>query len=84
MAVNFNENESRKLIVIDGIVGPEDIDFLFELIRDHPEAEVDLAACDHLHTAALQLLLLAKCPVIAMPKSTFWHYFFNLKENSKT
>jgi hypothetical protein len=80
MAVNLTETESRKLIVIDGIIGMEDIDLLLALLRDHPEADIDLAACEHLHTAALQLLLLAERPVIALPESTFWRHLFNAKE----
>jgi hypothetical protein len=82
MAVNFNETESRKRIVIDGIIGMENIDGLLALLRDHPEAEIDLAACEHLHTAALQLLLMAENSVIALPESTFWCHFFNLKEQN--
>lgn len=70
----------RPRLVLQGIVAPEEVDLLHELIRDNPGAEADLAACEHLHTAALQLLLLAKIPAVSLPEDSFWHHFFTLKE----
>ena len=65
---------------LTGVIPPEEVDQLHELIRDNPEAAADLSACEHLHTSALQLLLMLKIPVISLPEDPFWGHFFSLQE----
>jgi hypothetical protein len=76
MPVNLTNWDSGKMIVLEGVVAPEEVDQLHELIREYPETAVDLSGCEHLHTAVLQLLLISRTPVAALPKSPFWQHFF--------
>lgn len=76
MPINLKPEGDHQQIVIEGVVVPEDVDLLYELIRDHPAAQVDMSACEHLHTAALQLLLLSGATIAAQPADPFWQHFF--------
>lgn len=81
MAIDYCADPAPPRIVVAGVIGPEDVDQLYALVQEHPQVAVDLKDCEHLHTAALQLLLLAKVPVLSLPENTFWHHFFTLKED---
>lgn len=77
MAIEYNAQADGEKIVIEGVTGPEDVDMLLELIQENPQASCDLSKCEHLHTAVLQLLLLSKISISALPESPFWQHFFN-------
>ena len=69
-----------QLAVLTGSIGVEDAEPLAELVAQNPGGAVDLGACTHLHTAALQALASARpriavapampsCPLGSSPRS---------------
>ncbi len=58
-------------ICLSGEVSLDDAEPLRELLARHPEAAVDLTACERMHTSALQLLLAARRPVVGAPGDAF-------------
>jgi hypothetical protein len=52
---------------LTGTVSVEDAEGLLEWLRTHPRGAVDLSACDHLHTANLQVLMAARPRIAAWP-----------------
>lgn len=72
MPVSLSAGEHGKVILLEGVVASEEIDLLHGLLRDNPDAAADLSGCRHLHTAALQLLLIAKVTVNVEPQSPMW------------
>lgn len=80
MPVNLVACNDSKSIVLEGIISPDEVDQLHELVNGNPGIAVDLTACEHMHTAALQLILQLKVPVVSPPVSSFWHHFFKYKE----
>lgn len=57
--------------VLSGTVTVEEAEPLARWLRDTPGGVVDLAACAHVHTAALQALLAARARVAAPPEDPF-------------
>ena len=58
-------------LFLSGVVSIEEAEQLRDLLACHPHLTVDLAACEHLHTAALQVLLAARRPVASPPEDAF-------------
>lgn len=58
-------------IVLSGVVSIEEAESIRDLLACHPHAGVDLSACEHLHTAALQVLLAARRSVVSPPADAF-------------
>lgn len=79
MPISLTGDESS-VLVLEGVIAPEDVDQLQELIRDNPGVMADLSACEHMHTAALQLLMVLKVPVLPLAETSFWRHFFNIEE----
>jgi hypothetical protein len=48
-------------------VGIDDVESLVEAMATAPSAALDLARCTHLHTAVVQLLMVAARPIVAWP-----------------
>ena len=63
MAITCQENET---VFVD-VVSVEDAEPLLAWLHDHPRTSVNLAACTHLHAAALQVLMAARPPISAWP-----------------
>ena len=57
--------------VLDGVITVEDAEPLTQWLRATPAAEVDLRDCAHLHTAAVQALLVARATVTVLPEDPF-------------
>ena len=57
--------------VLTGTVTVEDAEPLASWLRDHHDGQVDLSACTHLHTAALQALLSSRPVITAPPADDF-------------
>lgn len=53
--------------LFSGRCAPEEADALLQWLRETPDPSADLAACDDLHTALLQLLLAARVRIAAPP-----------------
>jgi hypothetical protein len=47
----------------------EDAEVLLEWLLKHPQGQVDLSACEHLHAANLQVLMAARPKIIAWPQT---------------
>lgn len=60
MAIQYQ----KKLAMFQDTVGVEEADGLLEWLRGNPRNRVDLAQCQHLHAANLQVMM-AVNPVIA-------------------
>jgi hypothetical protein len=76
MPVSLRDAAGVPRLVLEGVVPPEEVDQLVALLREHPEAVADLSACEHLHTAALQALLVSGAAVAGLPEGSFWAHFF--------
>lgn len=53
--------------VFDGHVAVDDAEPLAQWLAVTPAGAVDLAACDHVHAAVLQVLMALRPPVAAAP-----------------
>jgi hypothetical protein len=58
-------------LLLSGVVTIEEAEQIRDLLACHPRAGLDLAACEHLHTAALQVLLSARRAVVRRPEDAF-------------
>lgn len=73
MPINLVEYDGKSIIKLEGVVSIEEVDQLMELLRASPAPPLDLSGCEHLHTAALQLLLMLKPEIAARPAGNFWN-----------
>ncbi len=63
MPIIFKEN----ITFLENIVGIEEAEELLKWLETHKEGAVDLSNCSHLHTAIVQILMVARNPVIQLP-----------------
>jgi hypothetical protein len=64
--------DTRKNVVsLRGVCGVEEAEALLDWLQAHPKGRVNLQACEHLHTALLQVLLAARPPVSESPADVF-------------
>jgi len=49
----------------------EEANLLFEWLEQNPGAKIDMADCEHIHTALMQILMVAKPEVLAPPAHQF-------------
>lgn len=68
MPIEYQQN----CIVLSGICTVEEAEGLHAWLLEHVGSQVDLAQCEHMHTAIVQLLLRAKPTVIAQPQEPFF------------
>ncbi|MCW7541925.1 hypothetical protein OOT46_29435 [Aquabacterium sp. A7-Y] len=54
--------------VLDATVGVEDAEALAQHLRGLPRPAVHLSDCEHLHAAALQVLLALRPRVLSLPR----------------
>ena len=59
------------LAEINGRIGAEECQDLQTWLQAHPDGQVSLAGCEHLHAAGLQCLMALR-PVIAAPSPDPW------------
>ena len=64
MPIQYEKN----LALFSGVVSGEEAESLLEWLQKWPAAKVDLATCDHMHPANIQVLIAAKTRVSAWPK----------------
>jgi hypothetical protein len=64
MPIEFKKNRA----VFQDVVSVEEAEGLLEWLQKKPSAKVDLAACSHLHTANLQVLMAARPGVSRWPE----------------
>jgi hypothetical protein len=64
MPIEFRKNR----VVFRDVVRVEEAEALLEALQNKPATKVDLAACTHLHTANLQVLMVAKPGIASWPE----------------
>jgi hypothetical protein len=64
MGIEYKKN----LAVFTGDVIGDEAEGLLQWVSDNPRGKIDLAACTHLHTANLQVLMAAKPSIKALPE----------------
>ncbi len=64
MPIVFKRNRA----VFQGGAGVEEAEGLLEWLQKRPTAKADLSACNHLHTANLQVLMTAKTGISSWPE----------------
>ena len=72
MPLDLITDEKGSHLVLDGIVTAEDTDQFVAYLKEYPELSLDLSACEHLHTAVLQAILILKPHISALPVDPFW------------
>jgi hypothetical protein len=54
-------------LALTSVVGIDDVEALCASLAEAPEAPLDLTDCTHLHTAVVQVLMVAARPIVAWP-----------------
>lgn len=54
-------------VSLDGVCTVEEAETLFSWTQEHPDAAINLAGCDHVHTAVLQVLMAVRPKISAGP-----------------
>jgi hypothetical protein len=65
MPIEFKKNRA----VFQDDVSVEEAEGLLEWLQKKPTGKVDLSACLHLHTANLQVLMVAKAGITSWPQN---------------
>jgi len=65
MPIEYKKN----LAAFQDVVGVDEAESLLEWLQNNKAAKVDLAACAHLHTANLQVLMAAGPKIFAWPEN---------------
>jgi ribosome maturation factor RimP len=58
-----------KVAVLEGNCGPEDAEVLLQWLIEHPQGQVNLKLCEHLHSAILQVMLVSNTTISVWPQS---------------
>ena len=72
MPGNLVTNEEGTTLVLDGVVTAEETVQFVTWLKECPELSIDMSACEHLHTALLQAILVLRPHISAMPADPFW------------
>jgi hypothetical protein len=64
MPIEFDNDTAR----LQDIVAVHEAEGLYEWLLGQSSPKVDLSGCKHLHTACLQLLMLFRPKIVAMPE----------------
>jgi len=64
MAIEFKKNR----VIFRDVARVEEAEALLEALQKNPSAKVDLSACTHLHTANLQVLMVARPSIDSWPQ----------------
>jgi len=65
MGIVYDKNRAH----FADFVSVEDAEGLLEWLQANPKGKLDLAACTHLHTANLQVLMAAKPNIVSWPEN---------------
>ena len=76
MPISLDSSGDMPVIRISGVTPPDEADELLAMLRENPEAPVDLSELEHLHTALLQMMHAAKVSVVVWPLDGFWRKCF--------
>jgi hypothetical protein len=65
MSIEFKKNR----VIFRDVARVEEAEALLEALQKKPSAKVDLSACTHLHTANLQVLMVARPSIDSWPQN---------------
>jgi len=65
MPIEYKKNRAT----FHGEASVEEAEGLLEWLQNRSNAEVDLSACSHMHTANLQVLMAARCGIFSWPEN---------------
>ncbi len=63
MPIEFSDDRA----VLNGVCCVEEAEGLLSWVMQHPGAPVDAAACEHVHSAVLQVLMARRPPIATLP-----------------
>jgi hypothetical protein len=63
MSIVYEKDIAR----LGGTVNVEDAECFLEWVQTHPQGEIDLSACEHLHAANLQVLMASRLRIASWP-----------------
>lgn len=63
MPIEFSDDRA----VLNGVCCVEEAEGLLSWVMQHPDAPVDAAACEHVHSAVLQVLMARRPPIATLP-----------------
>jgi hypothetical protein len=66
MGIEYTKKAAR----LSGFVSVEEAEGLLEWLQANPKGKLDLADCQHLHAANLQVLMVARPNIAAWPENT--------------
>jgi ABC-type transporter Mla MlaB component len=72
MPVEIKKKEAK----LTGVLGIEEAEELYNFLVEKKKPKVDLSEVEHLHTACLQLLLVFKPDVVALPQDKELAHWF--------
>jgi len=64
MSIEFKKNR----VIFRDVARVEEAEALLEALQKKPSAKVDLSVCTHLHTANLQVLMVARPSIDSWPQ----------------
>lgn len=76
MPVNLQQNGESVLLLLEGVVSAEETDEVVGYLKGTPGIRLDLSACEHLHTAVLQAIVVLRPDIAALPADPFWQWCF--------
>ncbi len=71
MHVILNREEKSETIRLKGSCGVEELDRFFQMVKENPDARLDLQECTCFHTGFLQIILAADIAISRPPTDPF-------------
>ncbi len=71
MPVSLHRAEEGETIRLKGACAAEELDRFFKMVRENPEARLDLRECDYFHTGFLQIIMAADLAISRPPTDPF-------------
>lgn len=65
MTIQFKDG----VLHCSGVLAVDDAEALLTQLAGHEQAGIDLSACEHVHSACLQVLMAAQCDITGWPQS---------------
>ncbi len=70
-----------KIIKLAGVIGVEDAEIIYAQFEQQLFNKVDLSACQHLHSAVLQLIVVFQIPIHKYPPQADFAAWFSQSES---
>ena len=73
MSIEYTE----ELAHLSGAVSVEEAENLLQWIQQYPHGKADLSGCNHIHAAALQVLMAAGIEILTWPQDEHFKTWLN-------